>query len=759
MNFKTRWFIKGGFFPFFVALFCIGFAILLCVEAWYSRAREINLAEQYLEAYVQVLERHALASIEKIDIVLRTVQTGYEGWRQNELGEKYVALRLNAMLDTIPEAQNLYIVDSGGRFIFDTADDLSDKNIADRTYFQANMMDRSGRLIISEPVLNRLTNNWTITLSRRLDVENGAFAGLVLATVSNRYFEEFYSHTVLGKGGKISIFDDQMRLLGRFPHAPDLIGTSFQGFRANALLQNGQESGTYRYHPSGDGGERLVAFRKVENYPLVVMASTTIESVLEQWNRKAVFFFVNLILLTLLLFFLTMSWMKNYRLFLKEAHYKEYYYELTGLPKVKMLREHFSKTMENGEPVPGKTAVLVLDIANFKHVNESLGRPSGDYLLRMISRRFSGLISIPNVVSRHGGDEFVFFLPAFGDINAISRFAESLLETITTPLALDGQDITLGASVGISIYPEDGDDLDTLLKSAEAAMYHAKVKTKHRTSYQFFSADMNEQLAHRVRMETALRKALYQHELSLHYQPQFSMEKRRLIGFEALARWYRPEKGFVSPDHFIPAAESANLIIPLGEWILREACRQRKEWLDNGIDDVTMAVNLSAVQFRDPGLRQLILDTLAATKLPPRYLELEITETAAMENTEMVVALLEGLREIGVKISIDDFGTGYSSLSYLQRFPINKIKIDRSFVRDIVTNQDSAAIVEAILLMGRRLDLICIAEGVETLEQVDILHSYGCHEIQGYLSGRPVPANEATDRLLSGRWSARAPSW
>ena len=323
----------------------------------------------------------------------------------------------------------------------------------------------------------------------------------------------------------------------------------------------------------------------------------------------------------------------------------------------------------------------------------------------------------------------------------MAQRAGQLLDTVARPFLIDGRELVTTASIGIALFPADGADLGTLLKNADTALHQAKAVG--RNTYQFFATEMNARVAARLETEGKLRKALPRQELMLHYQPQFETASRRLVGFEALLRWQPPEGGMVPPGRFIPIAEETGLIVPIGEWVLRQACLQNKAWQDMGLPPVVMAVNLSAVQFRQTDLVAMVRAILADTGLEPRWLELEVTESVLMHDIERVIAILHDLKALGVQLSIDDFGTGYSSLSYLKRFPIDKIKIDQSFVRDVERSSDDAAIVQAVIAIANRMGMRAIAEGVETGDHLDCLHAFGCDEVQGFLFSPAVAPDQA----------------
>ena len=421
---------------------------------------------------------------------------------------------------------------------------------------------------------------------------------------------------------------------------------------------------------------------------------------------------------------------------------------LTGLPNRMMLHDRLTQAIAHAEREQRKVAVMFLDLDRFKAINDTLGHLVGDKLLQLVAGRISSVARTSDTVSRLGGDEFAIMLPYIENTDDIAMIALKLLASIAGPYVVDGNEIEVTTSIGISVFPEDGIDSESLIAHADAAMYQAK--GNGRNNYQFFTREMNRRTLERILIKNKLSHALERNELFLLYQPQVDLQSGLIIGAEALVRWDNPQYGKVLPAQFIPIAEENGLIPPIGEWVLREACRQNQEWRKLGLKKITMAVNLSSVQFRQKNLGEIIKAILHESGLAPSGLELEITEGVVMQDAEAAILLLEDMKAMGLKLSVDDFGTGYSSLSYLKRFPIDKFKIDQSFVCDLTTDTDDAVIVSTIISMAHSLKLKVIAEGVETAEQLAFLKQQGCDEIQGYYFSQPVSAEEFTKLLSSG---------
>jgi diguanylate cyclase (GGDEF)-like protein/PAS domain S-box-containing protein len=414
---------------------------------------------------------------------------------------------------------------------------------------------------------------------------------------------------------------------------------------------------------------------------------------------------------------------------------------MTGLPNRVMFQDRLKNDLERNSQIDKRIAVLCIDLDLFKHVNDSFGHPMGDRLLKMVGDRLAANLRANDLVARLGGDEFAMILEMDSSPNGISQYAARLIETLSEPYSIDSLEIVIGASIGIAISPGDGESGEDFLRNADMALYRAK--SEGGGVHRFFEKEMDRAAQKRRDMELDLRYALANGEFELHYQPLVDVAQDRIVAFESLVRWQHPKKGMISPVDFIPVAEDIGLIVQLGEWVLKEACEQAAKWPK----DIKVAVNLSPVQFRNRNLVATVIGALDRSGLSPFRLELEITESIFLAETESNLATLHQLRELGVRISMDDFGTGYSSLSYLRSFPFDKIKIDRSFVRDLADRSDSLAIIRAISGLGRSLNISTTAEGVETMDQLDTLRAEGCTEVQGFLFSAARPASEVQELI------------
>ena len=432
------------------------------------------------------------------------------------------------------------------------------------------------------------------------------------------------------------------------------------------------------------------------------------------------------------------------------VRHQAYHDALTGLPNHLLLRDRLTIAISRSRREGKGLAVFFLDLDHFKKVNDSFGHIAGDILLQQVAARLQDMVRKEDTLARIGGDEFVLVVQNIHSAENAAQVVHKIMTDLAGVFQVGEQEIFTGASIGISLFPHDGDDPESLIRNAETAMYRAK--DRGRNNYQLFAAEMNEQITRRLFLENNLRKAVQEEQFQLYYQPKVDLKRREITGMEALVRWLQPDGTIVPPDAFIPVAEETGMIIPLGYWILRAACRQIRKWREAGYGTLQVSVNLSAQQFKQVDLAERILSILAETGVPPEALEIEVTESMLMANMEEAILTLAQLTRQGIRVALDDFGTGYSSLYYLKRLPIATVKIDRSFVADLTTDPDDNAIVSAILSMAAGLKLRVVAEGVEMRDQLDFLRQHGCDEIQGYFFSRPLPAKEAGRWLEEGLW-------
>ncbi len=432
----------------------------------------------------------------------------------------------------------------------------------------------------------------------------------------------------------------------------------------------------------------------------------------------------------------------------ERIHFLAHYDSLTELPNRFMLFERLDHLLAHARRYDKQLAILFIDLDRFKIINDSMGHNAGDALLRQVAERLNESRREVDIIARVGGDEFVVALSEVQKMDAVAGIAQKLMRAIARPYHVEGQEIHITPSMGVSIFPKDGDDIVTLVKNADRAMY--RVKESGRNSFEFFTAELNAFAIDKLAIETGLRLALLRNEFELQYQSQIDLSTGEIVGAEAQIRWRHPELGLIPPVRFIAIAEESGLIIPIGDWVLATACAQNRAWQEAGLPSIPIAVNLSAVQLREKNFVSRVAECLAQSGLAPCFLDLEITESVIMHDAESTIRMLDQLKELGVLLSVDDFGTGYSSLSYLKRFPIDRLKIDQSFVQDVTTDANDAAITGAIIAIAKQLKLSVVAEGVETIEQLRFLRGQSCDQIQGFYFSQPLSADDFGIHLKKG---------
>lgn len=837
-------------------------ASLLAVIFGQTRESALAQSKASLDGKAYVLNRQIAQTFAKVDVVLRLVARDYP--RFSALPAAEANAELKALLDTIPESQSLRIADASGRFRFDASGTLPQVDIADRAYFRQHQSDPGSGLVFSEPIFARITNNWVVTLSRRLNNPDGSHAGHVQAAINAGDFNRLFAGINRAAAEEIVMLDRQKRIVAHTAMESPALGQPYIDLAA-----------------LGADDDKLFSLAAVGDYPFDIVVMSSRDEALKTWREKIRAYGVSIVFLMVVLVILLVFWQRNYNLacttasemaqafddaehqawqlldsvpdpaWLRDRNgvfvavnaaylrfcgksraevigkkvydvwparmaatfgardeqilasgetvhaegshpmaggkMRHYEYELTPLrdksgevsgvagfardvterqeaadrvlfllghdtlttlPNRIALQSTMAHAVADGRSRNTLIALLLLDLDHFKGLNDTLGPGIGDRILFEVAGRLKESVQEKDTVSRQSGDEFAILINDCGNVSMVAMIAERLLASIRRPLLLDGHDIALSACIGISIYPEDGDDVDALLKNADTALHAAKAAG--RDSYRFFEAEMNSVIGERLRLEHDLRQALARRELFLDYQPQYDAGDGRMLGVEALLRWRHPQHGLISPASFIPIAEETGLIVSIGEWVLDEACRQNAAWLAGGCGPLVVAVNLSALQITQPGLSATVSAALSRHALPPALLELEITESVLMRDTDRALKVLSELRQIGIKVSIDDFGTGYSSLNYLKRLPLDKLKIDRSFIRDLPRDTNDVAITQAIIAISSKLGLAVIAEGVETREQYEFLRNNGCNQIQGFYFSRPRPPAEIIDEFRSG---------
>ncbi|HEV7606704.1 MAG TPA: EAL domain-containing protein [Steroidobacteraceae bacterium] len=600
-----------------------------------------------------------------------------------------------------------------------------------------------------------------LSFSRGLRATDGTFEGAVIVTVDADYFVSSYEASKLGAHGVLGLFAPdgvfRVRRTGDAVFSGDAIDYA-------ATVTGAGESDAVISTNSWDGIRRWISARELYGFPLAVLVGLSVDEQMagayaqtRAYRWWAALGSLVLVLLSTLLG--RMSWQlarsrtRESEIKLEHAkrvEYLAYHDALTGLPNRSMFSQLLAQSIGTSRRNNRTLAVAFLDLDRFKQINDTLGHDAGDQLLREVAIRLHASVREGDTVARLGGDEFVVLLPDLADETYAATVAQKILAVIAKPFTLIGQEFRVTTSIGISTCPKDGLDEQTLTKNADIAMYHAKEEGKN--NFQFYSETINANSLERLTLESSLRRALEHNEFRLHYQAKRDLESGRITGMEALLRWEHPELGTVAPMQFIRIAEETGLIVAIGKWVLKTACEQNVAWRKEGLPPMSIAVNLTVLQFCDEHLLDSVTSALRSTGMDPDLLELEIAESLLTHDVDNTLRILTGLKAIGVRIAVDDFGTGYSSIATLQKFPLDTIKIDRSFIRDILSETDDRGLAHALIAMGKSLSMTVVAQGVETREQAEFLRANACDELQGFYFEKPLPAGAFT-RLLHGQGS------
>lgn len=732
-----RWLtLAGGVIILAVIVAAILLIVNLQNRVTASRSQELrNLAlvlSQEIERALEAVQTVETSLIERMQGMGVMSPESFDSLMGSE--DAYTMLREKSV--GLPYIEALTLIDKDGRLRnFSRYFPTPDVNVSDRDYFRALVEDSDRTTYLSAPVLNRGSGTWTVYLAHKFTEPNGKLLGMVLGAMRLDYIEKFYSAVKVGTGGAISLIREDGILLVRYPRAESKIGLPVGTLDGRPGLQRLKNEQAVRHMSPIDGLDRLTAAQLLTHYPVLVTVSATMQSIAAGWRTEMNVIISGATLLCAIIGICVAlgrrQILAQYRL-AEAASQMARHDALTGLPNRVLFREKLKEYLDTPSAAAEPAAILLVDLDYFKTVNDTLGHPAGDSLLRVIAERLRRCIRPRDLVARLGGDEFAIIQSHAATALSTQALAQRIVDAVGVPCQLGEDQVIASASVGITFTPEQGIDGDQLLKNADLALYRAKADG--RGKWRVFTLDMAEQVQARRAAELALRGALQNDGFSLHYQPVVSLETGTLVGMEALLRWKGSTNASAAPAGLIAAAEETGLIVPLGRWVLQTACEQAMTWPGS----LRVAVNVSTTQLRSVEFLDHVIQCLAHSGLPASRLELEITETVFLPENVQEWDKLAELRDLGVSIALDDFGTGYSSLSYLRRFPVDRVKIDISFVRDICKNEESARIVRAIVDLAQSLGMSSTAEGVESQDQLRLLAQCGCEEVQGYYTGRPT---------------------
>jgi diguanylate cyclase (GGDEF)-like protein len=705
-------------------------------RAMFASARE--LADTY--------EAQLLRNLREIDHTLKVLKFAYQ---RAEAPAKVLAELKNKDLLPPELVFTLSIVDDKGDLLTSTRL-LPLRNISSYEHFKTLAV--TDQLWVSRPRRDTIDGAWKLDFSRRLTNANGRFAGIVTLTVDAAYFVSLYERGKLGQFGFLGLQGNDDGIF-RVQRSGDRVSMDSETEPAGVMDKRFREQDTVRTVHRWDGIARVTSARALHGFPLTLVVGLSESEQMTQTNANIRrYLWIAAIATGFLILIIGVVARINAKLaqitkrendarmtHAQRVQHLAFHDALTGLPN----RLFFSKILEQGISQARRydraLAVIFLDLDRFKYINDTYGHQPGDQVLLTLAKKLKLSLRESDTVARFGGDEFVVLLPEFDENKYLATVAEKLLSVVSEPFLCHGQPLVLTASIGIAVFPQHGQDEQTLMRCADAAMYHAK--NEGRNNYQFYANSLQANSLKRLKTENSLRQAMDRNELELHYQPKVDVESGRINGAEALLRWRSRDSGMVSPTEFIPIAEDTGLIVEIGRWALRMACAQAVSWQAAGLPPICVAVNLSPRQFAEADLIDDVTKILAETRLAPQLLELEITESLLMQNLDRAIRVLSSFSKMGIRLAIDDFGTGYSSLSNLKRFPLTTLKIDRAFISDLPHDRDDGVITEAIIGMGKSLSMTVVAEGVETEKQLAFLRSHGCDEYQGHYFSKAVAAD------------------
>ena len=733
-------------------------AVVLLAAIWGTtlsvlRVRDVDAQHAAAVSSRELLgtfEAQAVRALREIDQTLNLVKF----WPERQTAHRTLADLKDKGLLPPDLIFTVSIVDANGVLVESTRPTEFDR-AADRDIF---LRQRDSDAFFVGRLPRGPTGEAKLQFSRRLTDSKGAFDGVVIVAVGADYFVSGYESAKLGEHGVIGLLGVdgvfRVRRTGDAVLSGDVID-----YVATVVGADADETDAAMTTSSWDGVRRWTSARELYGFPLAVLVGLSVDEQMAGAHRESRVYMgwaalgsVLVVVLTGLLGRLSRQLvqgrMREGEIKVEHAQRLEYlaYHDgLTGLPNRGMFSKLLGHSISEAHRYERRLAVAFLDLDRFKQINDTLGHEAGDLLLKEVAIRLKGCVRDSDTVARLGGDEFVVLLPNLEDEKYAAVVAQKILSATAKPYMLMGQEFRVTASVGISTYPQDGLDEQTLTKNADIAMYQAKAEGKN--TFQFYSEELNANSLERLTLESSLRHALERNEFLLHYQAKREIASGKITGMEALLRWEHPDLGTVAPMQFIPIAEETGLIIPIGKWVLTTVCVQSAEWRKQGLPALSIAVNLTARQFLDEQLLTDVTSILAETDMDPHLLELELNESVLIHDVENTLRILTGLKALGVRIAVDDFGTGYSSLAMLQRFPLDTVKIDRSFMREVLDTAENTGLGDAIIAMGKSLSLTVVAQGVETKEQAEHLRLHACDELQGFYFKKPLPVNEFTQLL------------